>query len=319
VEHEAQAHELLKRKLLKVSGALAAALVLGLGLLLFLAGKSFLEWEDPSTQAKLQETVFRNIEKEYEPSTLFISVQFALQKGSDRVERWAMGTGFFVSRDGLVATNKHVVQPWKFSADVAMLRDQGYTLDESSARIAAWPEGSVLFTEPGEMDSDAAYQSENGTLRIVALPPDSMETREAALPHGGTYTGLFHAFNNADLAVLKASVSKPVKPFRLLPAGESVEKLDPIMVLGFPTGTSILEGGRAEGSPTLGQVRKVEETIYITAPILGGNSGGPVLDAKGQVIGIATRVLGEATLGSCIQARHLYPLLSSRTEGKGGK
>ena len=67
----------------------------------------------------------------------------------------------------------------------------------------------------------------------------------------------------------------------------------------------ILEGHRAESSPSVGIVRKVEDTILVTAPIVGGNSGGPVLDAEGRVIGIATRTHGDATLGACIRAEHV--------------
>ena len=94
--------------------------------------------------------------------------------------------------------------------------------------------------------------------------------------------------------------------------GVTVEKLDPVMVLGFPSGPAILESGKAESSPSRGDVRKVEDTIYVTAPIVPGNSGGPVLDRDGVVIAIATRTAqGEATLGSCIQSRHVYPLLQA--------
>ncbi len=48
------------------------------------------------------------------------------------------------------------------------------------------------------------------------------------------------------------------------------------MVLGFPSGDTLHEAGRAEASVSLGTVRRVEETIQISAPLIPGNSGGPL-------------------------------------------
>jgi S1-C subfamily serine protease len=68
-------------------------------------------------------------------------------------------------------------------------------------------------------------------------------------------------------------------------------------------------------SATIGAVRKIEDTIHISAPIVAGNSGGPVLDGRGRVIGIATRIYCE-TLGICIKAEHLRTLLDDARAGR---
>ena len=118
------------------------------------------------------------------------------------------------------------------------------------------------------------------------------------------------ANDNHDLALLKAE-GGPFRPVRTV-TGRLPEKLDPVMVLGFPRGLDILEKGVAESSPSLGTVRKVEDTIYVTAPIIPGNSGGPVFDGEGAVIGIATRVVqGTETLGICLKSDHFLKLLHS--------
>ena len=84
------------------------------------------------------------------------------------------------------------------------------------------------------------------------------------------------------------------------------------MVLGFPRGLDILEKGVAESSPSVGTVRKVEETIYVTASIIPGNSGGPIFDIEGQVVGIAARVIqGTETLGIGLRVRHIRDLLQN--------
>jgi S1-C subfamily serine protease len=57
-------------------------------------------------------------------------------------------------------------------------------------------------------------------------------------------------------------------------------------------------------------VRKVEQTIHVSAAMLGGNSGGPLIDSKGRVIGVSTMVVkGSETLGSCLRIEHAAELL----------
>ena len=49
--------------------------------------------------------------------------------------------------------------------------------------------------------------------------------------------------------------------------------------------------------------------ILVAAPMIGGNSGGPLIDRQGRVIGISTRVQSEM-LGSCLRIEHALELLN---------
>ena len=47
----------------------------------------------------------------------------------------------------------------------------------------------------------------------------------------------------------------------------------------------------------------------VTAGVVGGNSGGPLVDRRGRVVGIITRVFkGTETLGSCLRIEHALQL-----------
>src|SRR5581483_10053711 len=118
--------------------------------------------------------------------------------------------------------------------------------------------------------------------------------------------------SNEDLALLKAKGSG-FEPIPLRRSNEGpIEKLDPVLLLGFPAGPTILEKGTAETSAVPGVVRKVEETIYVSCGMIGGNSGGPVLDAEGRAVGVATRGLnvtsGTESFGCCLKIEHVIEL-----------
>jgi len=254
---------------------------------------------------------FKEIQKRYDASVLLIFVQYDLVKGKVRETRQGCGTGFFVTPSGHIATNKHVLQPWKFIPEIVKYVEDGYSVDPKSVLIAAWRAGSDARTEDNLLDLTTSFNTRHKTLSLAGAPPDEMEEREAALDDGTTLHGRFHKQNNGDLALLKATVDAPVLSIPLALDASGIEKLDPVMALGFPSGTTVLEARRAETSPSLGEVRKIEDTILITAAIVPGNSGGPVFDLHGEAVGVSTRIYDDPSLGACIQSRHVIGLLPS--------
>jgi|GEM_PF-2241051 len=260
---------------------------------------------------------FKEIEKEYGGSILLIFIQYELVLDQQRIPRGSMGSGFFVTSSGHIVTNKHVVQPWKFSVEDIMLIDQGFAIDPATLVLAAWPAGTEMRTEQGVISLQAAFANLKHDLEVVGTAPDTFENAVRMLETGVPFQGRIHTYDNGDLAVLKANPTVPVRALPLAAATEKLEKLDPVMVLGFPTGINILETTKAETSPSVGEVRKIEKSIMVTAPIVPGNSGGPLMDIQGRVVGVASKIFGEATLGSCIPAEHILPLLPSAPDLNG--
>jgi hypothetical protein len=208
----------------------------------------------------------------------------------------------------LIVTNKHVIQPWKFSAEVMAQIDSGFVLDEDSLRMGAWTTGANLRNEDGEFDVDSGYFNGNGSLTLLRTTEDRFELRPTQLPDGSTFMAPLHVMGSGDIAVLQAELAEPVHPFRLPQSLPGIEKLDPVMVLGFPRGIALLEGRSAELSVALGEVSKIELSIMITAPVVPGNSGGPAVDRHGRVVGVATLTPGQG-LGICLPSREFLDLL----------
>ena len=103
-----------------------------------------------------------------------------------------------------------------------------------------------------------------------------------------------------DLALIKID---PRKPLPFLPLGDS-DKLQvgqKVLAIGNPFGlegtlttgvvSSIARNIQSETGP------KLEGMIQTDAAINGGNSGGPLLDSSGNVIGINTAILGQNNIG----------------------
>ena len=111
-----------------------------------------------------------------------------------------------------------------------------------------------------------------------------------------------------DLAILKVSdIGAPI-----LPLGNSDElKIgEPVYAVGNPKG--YLEGTFTEG--IVSGVREFQinsKRIQISAPVSEGSSGGPVLNSRGEVIGVAVSKLTEGqNLNFAVPSNYLKELLS---------
>jgi S1-C subfamily serine protease len=85
-----------------------------------------------------------------------------------------------------------------------------------------------------------------------------------------------------DLVVLKVSAARP-QPLSL-GNSDAVQVGEPVYAVGNPQG---LEGTFSQG--IVSSIREVgtDKLLQITAPISPGSSGGPVLNDKGEVIGVS--------------------------------
>jgi len=232
----------------------------------------------------------------------------------ERVPMGGWGTGFFVTRRGDLITNKHVVQPWKFRKMVTQMAKEGIEVDPTKTQIHVWIRGSKFRTQANghQLNLAGAYSTTNGTLELVRTAEDawtsmSFKEGEAKIRSARVHKELL----SRDLALLRV-IPKDGMRFTPIPIGDSrgVSALDEVMVLGFPAGPAVIEGVIAEASPVTGKVRKPEATILIGAPMIPGNSGGPLIDNSGRVIGVCTAIQGSESLGHVVRIEHAMKLLN---------
>ena len=123
-----------------------------------------------------------------------------------------------------------------------------------------------------------------------------------------------------DLAVLRAG------GVRDLPAaidyGQEIELIEtmPVYIFGFPLGEMLATG---KGDPAItvgkGSVSSIRlndhgdvATVQIDGDISPGNSGGPVVDVKGRLVGIAAATIRTRRIGFAIPGAELTSLLQGR-------
>lgn len=262
-----------------------------------------LDWND---------RIFRRLADDYQDRVVLVEVGVIY---NGRYSPTGNGTGFFAADGGYIVTNKHVIHTHLYDQRMACLaesfRRHGRPYEQSLV-ITVWPGGSQFRQTPNTPSGDRGlgYSTEHGTLALSATAPDNLlppQEIECADSLGGPpfrFGWRRHSMDNNDLAVLRAT-----KSVESIPLAETEPEADaPVMVYGFPTGTIPLETNKAEPIRRVGHVLRTRETIQIDAVVLGGNSGGPLIDADGNVVGITTRGTAES-LNMAIKVEYAKRLL----------
>ncbi len=141
----------------------------------------------------------------------------------------------------------------------------------------------MLVSENGHVLTNYHVVGKCQKLRVTVLGEPEAEAK------------LLKADRQNDLAVLK--ISSPVSPPSLAQfrVGKRLQAGEAIAVYGFPLpGTLSVSGNIVSGHITsLAGLRDDARFVQISSPIQPGNSGGPLIDSAGQIIGVVTAKLDE--------------------------
>jgi S1-C subfamily serine protease len=263
-----------------------------------------LSWFTLDRDRRDAESTLEGFANRYARAVGFLLVDYWLESDGAKVFRnVAEGTAFLVDREGYLLTSRHVVCPWLedpgFRAVAQYARSRALSVT-MGYRVHLWFEGTRAFNRAGRMmdspDITDVYFTENaystdGSPRVeitgVAKPP--VRTRQ-----------LFKSPLKDDFAVIKIDrIPEGLVPLPLDLAMDpgKLPKLSRVIALGFPLG-SRTQLDTVNASVVRGNVRRAFENMFqIDASLHGGNSGGPVIDTRGRVIGIVSAVAMDFSQG----------------------
>lgn len=243
------------------------------------------------------EAILGNYVNQYAGSVAFVVFDYWLKDGETIAYRnKTEGTAFLVDREGYLLTNRHVACPWLEDAELYAIINRLRQLQRSLSlgyQGFLWFEGEKAFKRlpglSGSTDLDDIYFIESA-FRTDGIP--RLKVAGVARPPIKTWQLVKSPLKN-DFAVLKIDrVPDGLKPLPLAHQikATKIPRLSPVITLGFPLGSKTQEA-TVNVSVTRGHVRRTfENLIQVDTSIYRGNSGGPIIDIHGKVIGIASSV-----------------------------
>ncbi len=177
-----------------------------------------------------------------------------------------VGSGFIISSDGMILTNKHVVHDAK--AEYMVLTYDGRTFDVEQ-----------IYRDP---------LNDLAILKIMASGLDPLELGDSS---------------QLKLGQMAIAIGTPLGQFQNT------------VTTGIVSG---IGRGITTGSPFEGFVEKLDGVIQTDAAISLGNSGGPLLNSSGHVIGVNTAIAsGGQNIGFAIPVNIVTQLIDT-FENNGG-
>jgi len=243
----------------------------------------------------------------------------------------AVGTGFFITPDGYMVTNAHVVlgdedELKHYFAQEGLAREAIEFTDEFEAQLAR--DGYWMSDDEWYMIANAYYDLMTYSMVIENLTTSHycymgnvqpgadistkgirLDLRKVGIPS-----------SSKDVAVLKVDGNN----YPTVPLGDdsTLRTGDQIYAMGYPaiaTLSGAVEAPQAMQEPTLTQgIVSAKKQLFDggniiqhDAAIHGGNSGGPLFNAYGEVVGVNTFSLIDASTGGSTVGMYLSVPIST--------
>src|SRR5215469_7369449 len=240
-------------------------------------------------------TPTNNADLENQVRDLSLQVRFPNQP--PRLRARVSGTGFIVAK-GLLATNRHVAEPWYGDSEADALIQKGATpkLEKLVAFFPGAPEPFEITPTVVSAHSDLAVLHMDFTPVTRGLAPLPLATNPT--PPGELVTVIGYPMGVAGMVA-----KSPTEVYERL-----AYRHDDINAASELAALSLIRPSATVGH--LGDV--VGDKLIYDAPTAHGGSGGPVFNAKGEVIGINSAFIdgfSGGTLGISVES--LRPLLAT--------
>ncbi len=206
-----------------------------------------------------------------------------------QVQEVASGSGFFLNPAGYIATNAHVTA--RTQAGEAAGKEVLFRQFVVQLARAKGDDPELVLKDPAVMDY---IRREAKLVKFAAV-------HEVITADGSRFPFEIKSFGEAkpgvgkDVSVVKIEIANA--PSLLIGDDSRTRLLDPVLVVGYPAAAetaSLDDRSSLVASITDGTVSAQKTGVngapilQISAPATHGNSGGPVLNDRGEVVGLLT-------------------------------
>lgn len=264
--------------------------------------------------SKMSPGVLANVKK----ATVFVRVE---SKGVT-----VSGSGFVTQVEGdsaLVVTNHHVIEP-KLRIEVIPRS----IIERTAARRPVRPGRPIRPGRPRPIiprPHRGPFLYPNLTPRVIMLT--LKDAHVTVVFDSGTKqersatAQVLAADAEHDLAVLRVTGVKDLPTPIQLANGADLRETMPVYTFGFPFGKALATSKRhpavTVGQATISSLRQDDDgelaLVQIDGSLNPGNSGGPVVNTRGQVVGIAVATIRDSSgIGLAIPGDELRKILNGR-------
>lgn len=218
------------------------------------------------------------------------------------------GTGFYISDDGKIATNLHVVRPWLFKKEKDEIADL-------YKQLLAKMGGEVLSI----LNAYISQIKVEGVLSYIGVMSDGSYYSVDNLKKCHEFIG--HENVDMDVAILQLDTKTTPDECARVDVSKAVVDSEKIKVggymwyVGFPGGESIAitDLDDIQSTSNEGTINKKSDkySFGFSAASYGGASGSPVFNKHGKLIGVLNAGFSQTQgFNRAIKARYLVELLN---------
>lgn len=231
------------------------------------------------------------------------------------------GTGFFISDDGQIITNLHIVKPWLFDKSIATFenyyRQQFAKVAETRAaalaRMGIYPEGLSAYISQIKIKgvSDGVlmipqgkfFSSENA-IKCTVLSAGEEKEKDVALIQSDKME-----LPNKFASYVNVKDSMEVSE-EALSVGKSM------FTIGYPHGLSLQDMKSEKGIQVFCHTGHISQAggeygFYFDAVSAGGASGSPIFNDKGMLIGVLHAGISKENITEGVKAKYVKELLDN--------
>ena len=210
--------------------------------------------------------------------------------------------------------------------------------------VTAIKEATVMITTADATDSTAIGSGSGFVIRVEGQTAFVATNHHVVSPHASLAGGgvsitvsfrsgmkneqnvrgqVMTSSSERDLAIIKVSgVKDPPAPIDVLEKETEPVETMPVHVFGFPFGKSLALGrgnpSVVVGRGTVSSLRREADgklaSVLIDGALNPGNSGGPVVDTQGRLVGVAVAAIHGANIGIAIPRSELLAMLGGHPE-----